>query len=443
MPSKAGAPATTGAKLEVWAGAECSVVRVGDSWRDQVRETGHHENVCDDIRMAAGLGIRRMRVPFLWERVAAGQDAAANWSWHDRQMEQLRQSGITAIGGLVHHGAGPRDYPLFEPGFVEGLAAHASATAARYPDIGMWTPLNEPLTTARFSCLYGHWHPHLQEEAAFLRAVVIQSSAILAAMRAIRKTSPRAQFLHTEDLGRVFATPAMAPQAQYENERRWLSLDLLCGRVDRHHLWWNRLLDHGVSEESLDQLATGEATPDLIGINHYVTSDRFLDERVHLYPRHLHGGNGRLSYVDTEAVRAGVSQEEIGWRPRLREAWLRYEVPLVLSEVHLGNDDPAEQVRWLMEAWDAAQDLRQEGADIRALTVWALFGLVDWNSMLRKRDGHYERGVFDRRTGSGSTLLADAVSALARDGMFDDDRLITTGWWRRQERVLPALERTY
>ncbi len=332
---------------------------------------------------------------------------------------------------------------MFEPGFIEGLAAHAYATATRYPDIDMWTPLNEPLTTARFSCLYGHWHPHLQDEAAFLRAVVIQSTAILAAMRAIRSASPHAKFLHTEDLGKVFSTPGMSSQAQYENERRWLSLDLLCGRVDAHHPWWQRLLDHGVLKHHLDQLASGEAAPDLIGINHYVTSDRFLDERLHLYPRHLHGGNGRSSYVDTEAVRAGISEDEIGWRPRLREAWLRYGVPLVLSEVHLGCDDPAEQLRWLMEAWDAAQDLRRENADIRALTVWALFGLVDWNSMLRRRDGHYERGVFDRRTDNGSTLLAGAVRALAREGSFDDHRLVTPGWWRRQERMLPAHEHSF
>ncbi len=442
MPTRSSIFAATRPRLEVWAGAECSVVRVGDSWRDQVHETGYHDHVRNDIRMAAGLGVRRLRVPFLWERVAAGQGAASDWSWHDRQMDQLRQSGISAIGGLIHHGAGPMAHSLFEPGFIEGLAAHAYATATRYPDIGMWTPVNEPLTTARFSCLYGHWHPHLQDEQAFLHAVVIQSAAILAAMRAIRRASPQAQFLHTEDLGKVFSTPAMSAQATYENERRWLSLDLLCGRVDTHHPWWNRLLDHGISKFHLDQLASGEAAPDLIGINHYVTSDRFLDERLHLYPPNLHGGNGHASYVDTEAVRAGIFEAEIGWRPRLREAWSRYGVPLVLSEVHLGCDDPAEQVRWLMEAWDAAQDLRLEGIDIRAMTVWALFGLVDWNSMLRKRDGHYERGVFDRRTENGSTLLAEAVSALARDGAFDDHRLVTPGWWRRQERMLPALATT-
>ena len=43
--------------------------------------------------------------------------------------------------------------------------------------------------------------------------------------------------------------------------------------------------------------------PDIIGINHYVTSERFLDERLDRYPPHTHGGNDRHRYADVEAVR--------------------------------------------------------------------------------------------------------------------------------------------
>ena len=40
------------------------------------------------------------------------------------------------------------------------LAQHAENVARRYPWLEMFTPVNEPLTTARFSGLYGHWYPH-------------------------------------------------------------------------------------------------------------------------------------------------------------------------------------------------------------------------------------------------------------------------------------------
>ena len=336
------------AELELWGGIECSVVRIGDTWRDQVRDTGHHDRTGDLERIAA-LGIRTLRYPVLWERCHPGQPGACGWGWHDRQMATLQRLGLTPVVGLVHHGSGPRGTGLLEPGFAEGLAAHAGDVARRYPSVRWWTPVNEPQTTARFACLYGHWHPHLQDEGAFLRAVVAQCRAGLLAMRAVRARSPGARFVHTEDLGRTFATPALHAQAEYENDRRWLSLDLLCGRLDRSHPWRAHLEAHGVDAGQLDELATGEATPDLLGINHYVTSDRFLDHRLHLYPAGMHGGNGHEPYVDTEAARVDVPPGRTGWLPRLREAWDRYRLPLAITEAHLGCDEAREQVRWLMK----------------------------------------------------------------------------------------------
>ncbi len=417
------------APLAMWGGLECSVVRIGDSWRDQVAETGHHDRI-DDLDRVAALGIRTLRYPLLLERRRQDPD----WAWHDGRLERLRNLGIAPVAGLLHHGMGVGG-GLLHPDFPHELARHAAAVAERYPDIALWTPVNEPLTTARFACLYGHWHPHLQDEGGFVRAVAAQCYAVLLAMRAVRSHAPAARFMHTEDLGRVYATAPVAAQAAYENQRRWLSLDLLCGRVDRYHLWRAMFERHGVAASQLDELATGEAAPDLIGINHYVTSDRFLDHRLELYPQAMHGGNGRQAYVDTEAVRIDL-RDVTGWQACLQEAWQRYRVPLVLSEVHLGCEDVQEQVRWLVEAWNVANGLRGQGVDIRALTAWALFGLVDWDSLLRQRHGRYEPGAYDIRTvPPTSTLLAQAIATLAQDGEFSHPALAMPGWWRRSTRL--------
>ena len=430
------------APLELWGGVECSVVRIGDAWRDQVRETGHHDRAASDLDRLADLGLRTLRYPVLWERVTPGQPGACGWGWHDRQLAHLERRGIAVIAGLVHHGSGPRGTHLLDPLFPERLAAHAGRAAARYPSVHAWTPVNEPLTTARFGCLYGYWHPHERETGAFLRAVANQCRAALLAMRAIRAQAPGARFVHTEDIGRVFATPPLADQATYENDRRWLSLDLLCGRLGRDHPWRGYLEAYGVPARHLDELATGEAAPDVIGVNHYATSDRFLDHRLPLYPPHLRGGSEERAYADTEALRADLDPGATGWAARLREVWVRYRRPLAVTEAHLGCDDPREQVRWLMEAWDAARALRAEGADVRAVTAWALFGLVDWNTMLRERRGHYEPGAFDaRRNPPQPTALAEAVSALATGGTYAHPMLDEPGWWRREERVHAALRR--
>ena len=41
--------------------------------------------------------------------------------------------------------------------------------------------------------------------------------------------NPDARLIQTEDLGYTFATPPCAEQAEFENHRRWLTWDLLCG----------------------------------------------------------------------------------------------------------------------------------------------------------------------------------------------------------------------
>lgn len=83
---------------DLWGGLECSVVRIGESWRDQVCETGHHARGTSDLDRITGLGITTLRYPVLWERVAAGGDTG--WAWHDRQLGHLRRSGVTVIAGL-------------------------------------------------------------------------------------------------------------------------------------------------------------------------------------------------------------------------------------------------------------------------------------------------------------------------------------------------------
>jgi dTDP-4-dehydrorhamnose reductase len=219
------------APLELWGGVECTIVRLGDVFRDQTAETGHlHRRA--DMDLIADLGVTTVRYPILWEAIAPDRPDECDWAWTDERLAMLRERGIEVIGGLTHHGSGPRYTDLLDPEYPRKLAAFAAKAAARYPWIEQWTPVNEPLTTARFSALYGHWYPHRKDNAAFLRALVNECKATLEAMRAIRRVVPGAKLVQTEDLGKCYSTAPLRYQAKFENERRWLSLDLLCGRVD-------------------------------------------------------------------------------------------------------------------------------------------------------------------------------------------------------------------
>jgi len=199
---------------------------------------------------------------------------------------------------------------------------------------------------------------------------------------------------------------------------------------------WDWLCGCGVERE-LRQLLAEPCPPQIIGINAYVTSERFLDERLELHPPHLHGGNGREAYVDIETVRVH-GQLIDGFAGRLREAHARYRLPLAITEVHMGCTRE-EQMRWLHQAWQAALQARKEGVDVRAVTAWAAFGTVDWNSLLTLDTGHYEPGLWDIRSEPPRlTALGRLASALARGeavGARHSPVLESPGWWQRDLRL--------
>jgi len=413
---------------------ECTVNRVGNVYFDQIERSGHGAR-SGDLDLFAGLRLRALRYPVLWERIAPNGPSRARWGWADERLGRLRELGLRPIVGLMHHGSGPRYTSLLDPEMPEKLAAFARAVAERYPWIDAYTPINEPLTTARFSALYGHWYPHAKDPRAFAKALLIQCRAVTLAMRAIREVSPGAVLVQTEDLGETRSTSALDYQARFENERRWLTFDLLSGRVDRRHPMWGYLLWAGAKEADLEDSLAHQCLPDIIGINYYVTSERFLDERVSAYPLGTHGGNGRHRYADVEAVRV-CSEGLVGARALINKAWSRYRRPIAVTEAHIGCAYD-EQIRWLAEIWEAARGARQDGADVRAVTAWALLGSFDWCSLVTRADGHYEPGAFDVRGDTPTpTVVADVIRELSARGEPSHPALGAPGWWRRPERLL-------
>src|SRR3569833_3364973 len=102
-----------------------------------------------------------------------------------------------------------------------------------------------------------------------------------------------------------------------------------------------------------------------------------------------------------------------------------------------------EQVRWLLEVWNASNKLKEEGADMRAVTIWSMFGAADWNTLLTQKNGFYETGVFDARCKPlRPTVLAAAAASLAKNGNFDHPVLDQAGWWRREGRHYRCPERS-
>ncbi|TFW29548.1 family 1 glycosylhydrolase [Massilia horti] len=420
--------------LELWGGLECTVNRVRDTYFSQLDRNGHATRL-DDIARFASLGIRAIRYPILWERTAPDGLASADWSWADARLTALRDAGVTPIAGLVHHGSGPRHTSLIDPDFATQLAAYAAAVAARYPWLEYYTPVNEPCTTARFSGLYGVWYPHGHDDRTFVQTLLNQCRAVVLSMRAIRQTNPNAKLVQTDDLGKTYSTPELAHVADFYNERRWLAWDLLCGKVDPEHTLWDYLTGTGIDAAEFLWFRDNPCPPDIIGANYYVTSERWLDHRPQRYPANRRGTAGDRPCADIEASRA-LATPTPGIGPLLQEAWDRYRLPLAVTEAHI-DATREDQLRWLREIWEAARRARDNGADVRAVTVWSLLGSFDWNCLVTQCHGYYEPGPFDVRSPAPRpTALAKMMRELSAGSALSHPALHGQGWWRRPGRFL-------
>lgn len=420
--------------IEIWGGVECTVNRVGDQYFDQLKRSGHYERNID-LSLFADVGLQKIRYPVLWEKIRPDLNRDPDWKWTDERLYALKDLGITPIVGLLHHGSGPNYTNLLDPGFPDLFAAFAFSVAERYPWLEYFTPINEPLTTARFSALYGLWFPHLKDDLSFSRAIINQIVATKKAMKAIQSVIPNAKLVQTEDLGKTHSTEMLSYQAEFENERRWTTFDMLMGKITPDHTMWSYFLWAGIEESELEALCEEPCPPDFIGINHYLSSERYLDDRIFQYPVHLQGGNGKHRYADIEAVRVGPC-EPAGFYHLLKETCVRYnETAVAITEVHMGGTRE-EQLRWFYGAWKAAHNLRNEGYEIKAITAWALLGLYDWNSLLLEDSSYYESGLFDvRGCIPRPTALAKIIKNLSNGNGAFPALAKLPGWWQRAERI--------
>lgn len=419
---------------EIWGGIECTINRVQNQFFDQLVYSKHYSRKAD-LDLIGGLNIKKIRYPILWEKHQPTLSSEINWKWAEERLQLLRNKNIDVIVGLLHHGSGPSFTNLLDEQFPFLLAQYAKKVAEKFPWIEYYTPVNEPLTTARFSGLYGLWYPHKASGKDFVKMLLNELKAVVLAMEEIRKINPNAKLVQTEDLGKVYSTKTLRYQARFENERRWLTYDILCGRVDEHHKMWKYFNRLGISESDIRFFLEHTCTPDIFGFNHYVTSERYLDENIHLYPKKTHGGNGRHRYADVEAARVEI-EEETGIQVLLQEAWDRYQKPIAITEVHL-HCHREEQLRWFKYVWHACIKASERGVDIRGVTAWALFGSYGWNKLLTKPRGVYEPGVFDLRGGKPRpTALAKFIKDLNNTPEKVHPVSGADGWWLRNSRLI-------
>ena len=121
-------------KLELWGGHECTVNRVHERYRDQTILSGHQDRI-EDLALFASLGVKALRYPVIWERVAPNSPHERDWTWTDERLGEIRRLGMRGRSPAPSctMKSGPAYTSLICDDFVPLFADYAEAAAERYP----------------------------------------------------------------------------------------------------------------------------------------------------------------------------------------------------------------------------------------------------------------------------------------------------------------------
>jgi beta-glucosidase/6-phospho-beta-glucosidase/beta-galactosidase len=357
-------------------GIECSYPTIEQGrWRRDEREaTRHYQRWQEDFELALDIGITHVRYGPPLHLVFRGP-GSYDWDLVDEAMAYLHDHGPEPIVDLCHFGV-PTWLGDFQNREVpQALAEYARAFAARYPWVRFYTPVNEMYVCARMSALDGVWNEQRRDEKAFAAAVFNLARASIAMTDAILAVRPDAIFVNSESSEFCQACcpdPEIQRIAEFENERRFLPLDLIYGHpisegMRRH------LRESGIGDADYAGVTAHEVPRrSIIGVDYYEWNERLIDSEGH--PRAL----GEL----------------FGWYVIASHYYDRYQRPMMHTETN--RMDASDGPRWLWRQWHNVQLLRSAGVPLVGFTWYSLTDQIDWDIALGRAVGSVDPvGRFD------------------------------------------------
>lgn len=289
-----------------------------------------------------------------------------------RAMQEL---GIVPIMDLCHFGVPDWLENFQNPALPEALADYSKAFAKRYEWVKLYTPVNEMYVTARMSALEGVWNEQRRDEKSFVTAVrhLARTSALV--QQAISRVRPDAIFVNSESS--EFYQPCCPDQkvqhkADFENQRRFIALDLLYGVQVRADIY-DYLIDNGMPPEEYEWFMSQKSSRrSILGVDYYEWNEKLINSDVQ--PENL----GEL----------------FGWYVIAEQYFKRYRRPLMHTETNA--PDALEAPKWLWRQWHNVQLIRHSGVPVVGFTWYSLQDQIDWNIGLSRALGNvFPVGLFD------------------------------------------------
>ena len=331
---------------------------IGRRRLDEYELMQHYENWREDLDLAAEAGAEFIRWGIPWYLVEP-RPGEFDWRWLDEVSAHMQQLGLRCVVDLMHYGT-PLwlDNQFVNAAYPERIASYARAVAERYA--GVWddfTPLNEPVINAIYCGEDGVWPPYLSGDDGFAKVIVALARGMVRTQQEIAAVNPAAQFVHVDAGFRWEGEEGGRLGREALEERRFISLDLITGRVVPGHPNHRYLTSNGIPEHDLAWFGQNTVTPDYVGVNYYpgFTTARYRADG------------------STEPVEAGTT----GLRDLIELYWNRYGLPLVVTETSRGGSVES-RLEWLGESLEEVAKLRGEGVPVLGYTWFPFFTLVDW-----------------------------------------------------------------
>jgi len=356
-------------------GIECSYPTIdGGTWRrDEMEATGHYQRWQGDFELAREIGATHLRFGPPLHLLLRGP-RVYDWQLIDEVMAELEAHGPEPIIDLCHFGVPTWLGDFQNPEIADALGEYAGAFAQRYRWVRFYTPVNEMYVCARMSALDGTWNEQRRDEGAFVAAVFNLASASVKMTDAILEARPDAIFVNSESSEFYQACcpdPAIEGRARFENERRFLPLDLIYGHEVSEEMA-QYLRDHGFEDRYRQFLARDVPQRSVLGVDYYEWNERLVDP----------------------AGRSLALGELFGWYVIASHYWQRYRRPMMHTETN--RVDASDAQRWLWRQWHNVQLLRNSGVPLVGFTWYSLTDQVDWARGLSRAIGNVDPvGLFD------------------------------------------------
>ena len=338
---------------------------------DEMAKANHYELWRKDFQLVKDCGMKFLRYgpPYYASHLGPGK---YDWSFTDETFRVLKEMDITPIVDLCHFGVPDWLDNFQNPDFPNHFAEYAKAFAQRFPDLKLYTPVNEINICAVFSAQFGWWNERKSDEKSYVTAVKNMCKANLLAMQEILKIQPKAVFIQSEGWEYFHSeADACKDKASFLNEKRFLSYDLTIGYPSGKQMQ-EYLFKNGVSATEYNWFMNNPCKGKwVIGADYYAHNEHMV-----------HADGSTSDYF-----------HGLGFQKVARQYYERYKVPMMYTETNIGMEHA---LAWLKQQWGDTYQLIKDGIPIVGFTWYSLIDQVDWDTALRENNGNINSfGLFD------------------------------------------------